>query len=94
VSTIVVPTVNSIAVDNRRPLECMAAFLVALGYQLRMATRTVSDFMERRFAEYAGVPHPDSLGRQQWEELWETEAETLTAADRDSSSHKGNAIRV
>jgi hypothetical protein len=33
----------------------------------------VSDFIERRFAEFAGVPYQNSLSRQQWEELWETE---------------------
>jgi hypothetical protein len=81
--------------DNRRPVQFMAALIVALGYHVRMGIRTVIDLMERRFAEFAGVPYQNPLSRQHWEELWETEADgTLTAADRDSSSQEGNAIRV
>jgi hypothetical protein len=56
--------------------EFVAAFLVALGYQLRIGIRAVSDLLERRFAEFAGVPYRSPASRQQWEELWETEAET------------------
>jgi hypothetical protein len=74
VSTIIAPTVNSIAMDNRRAVQFMAAFFVALGYHVRIGIRTVSDLIERRFAEFAGVPHQGPLSRQQWEELWETEA--------------------
>ena len=48
---------NSIAKDHRRPVRFMAASFVALGYQVRMGVRTVGDFIERRFAEFAGVPH-------------------------------------
>ena len=73
-STIIVPTVNSIAMDNRRPVQFMAAFFVALGYHVRIGIRTVTDFIERRFAEFADVPYQNPLSRQQWEELWESEA--------------------
>lgn len=73
-STIVVPTVNSIAMDHRRRVRFMAAFFIALGYHVRKGIRTVSDLMERRFAEFAGVPG-QNLSRRQWEELWETEAD-------------------
>ena len=74
VSTIIVPTVNSIALDNRRTVQFVAAFFVALEYHVRLGIRTVSDLVERRFAEFAGVPYQNPLSRQQWEELWETEA--------------------
>jgi hypothetical protein len=69
------PTMNSIALDHRRPVQSMAAFFVALGCHVRIGIRTVSDLLERRFTEFAGVPCQSLLSRQQWEELWETEAE-------------------
>jgi hypothetical protein len=75
VSTIIVPTVNSIAMENRRPVQFMAATFVALGYRVRLGIRTMSDLMERRFWEFAGVPCQNPLSRQQWEELWQAEAE-------------------
>jgi hypothetical protein len=42
-------------------------------HHVRLAIRAVSDHMERRFAEFAGVPSQNPLSRQQWEDLWETE---------------------
>jgi hypothetical protein len=66
--------VNLIAMDNRRPVQFMAAIIIALGYHVRMGIRTVSDLTERRVAEFAGVPYPIPVSRQ-WEDLWETEAE-------------------
>jgi hypothetical protein len=75
VSTFIDPAVNSIAMDDRRPVRFTPAFFVALGYHVRTAIRTVTDLMERRFAEFAGVPYQNPLSRQQWGELWETEAE-------------------
>jgi hypothetical protein len=76
VSAIIIPAVNSIAMDNRRPDQSMAALFAAAGYHLRWGVRTVNDHIERRFAEFAGVPYQDPLSRQQWEELWEMEAES------------------
>jgi hypothetical protein len=73
VNTVTVPSVNSIAMGNRRPVQSMAAFFAALGYYVRTGIRTVSDVMERRFAKFARVPYQEPLGRQQWEELWEAE---------------------
>jgi hypothetical protein len=75
VSTVIVPTVNSIAMDERRPVQSMAAVFVAHGYQAWIGIHAVSDLLELRFAEFAGVPYQSPLSRQQWEELWETEAE-------------------
>ena len=62
--------------DNRRPNQSMAALFAPVGYRVRRRVRTVSDLIERRFAEFAGVPYQDPLSRQQWEELWEMEAES------------------
>jgi hypothetical protein len=55
-STIIVPTVNSIAINMRRPVEITAAIFVALGNHVRVGIRTLSDLIEHRFAEFAGVP--------------------------------------
>jgi hypothetical protein len=76
VSTSIVPTVNLIAMDNRRLIQFMAAFFIALGYHVRIAIRTLRDLIERRFAEFADVPYQNPLGQRQWEEVWETEAES------------------
>lgn len=73
VSTII-PTLNAIAMGKRRPVQFMAASVVPLGCYGRIGFRTVSDSIERRIAEFAGVPYQNLLSRQQWEELWETEA--------------------
>jgi len=61
--------------DNRRPVEFMAALFVALGYHVQMRIRAVCDLLELRFAEFSGAPYLSPLSRQQWEELWETDAE-------------------
>jgi hypothetical protein len=73
VSTVVAPSV--IDMDYRRPVQFMIAFLVAVGLRLRLGIQTIGDLMERLFAGFAGVPYLNPLGRQQWEELWEMEAE-------------------
>jgi hypothetical protein len=64
---------NSIAMDDRRPVQFMAPIFAAPVDLLRVNIRTVGDFLERRFAEFAGLPYQDALSRQQWEELWEAE---------------------
>jgi hypothetical protein len=74
-STVIVPAVNTIAVDNRRRVPLLAAIFVALGYQMRKATRSASDLVERRFARFAGVPYHNLVDRQQWGDLWETHPE-------------------
>lgn len=73
-STIIGPTANLVAMDDRSPIQSMAAIFAALGYHVRAGVRTVTDLMERRFAEFAGVPYQNPLSRQQWQELWEAEA--------------------
>jgi hypothetical protein len=72
VSTVIVPAVNSIAMGNRRPVQFIAAIFVALGYHAQVGIRSVSDLIERRFAEFAGVPYQNPFSRQLWEELWES----------------------
>ena len=72
-STIIAPTLNSIAMDDRRPVQSMEPILVALVNQLRVSIHTLGDLLERRFAEFADLPYQDALSRQQWEELWEVE---------------------
>jgi hypothetical protein len=72
-STIIASTLNSIAMDNRRPVPFMAPNFPALVNHLWVSIRTVGDLLERRFAEFAGLPYQDALSRQQWEELWEAE---------------------
>jgi hypothetical protein len=73
VNTVIVPTVNSITVDNRRPVRSIAAFFATLGYHVRIVILTRIDLMERRFAQFARVPYHDPANRQQWEELWDAE---------------------
>jgi hypothetical protein len=70
VSAVTVPTVNSIAMDNRGLFHSIAAFFVAFAFHLRTGMRSASDIIERRFAEFARVPYQNPLGRQQWEDLW------------------------
>jgi hypothetical protein len=72
-SAIIAPTLNSIAMDNRRPVQFVAPIIAALVNHLRVHIRSVGDLLERRFAEFAGLPYQDALSRQQWEELWEAE---------------------
>jgi phosphatidylserine synthase len=75
VSAVVAPSVNSIDMGNRRPVQFVVAFLVAVGFHLRLGIHTISAVTERRFADFAGVPYQNPHNRQQWEELWEMEAE-------------------
>jgi hypothetical protein len=75
VSTIIAQAVNTIAVENRRPVPFLAALVVALRCQVPKTIHTISDLVERRFAEFAGVPYQSPVGRRQWEEFWELEAE-------------------
>jgi broad specificity phosphatase PhoE len=65
--------VDSIAVTIRRPVQMTAAIFVALGKDLRVGIRTVRNLIERRFAEFAGVPYQNAHSRQQWEELFRAE---------------------
>jgi hypothetical protein len=51
------------------PVQIMAAISVALKNHVRAGIRNVSDLIERRFADFVGVPHQNFHSRQQWEEL-------------------------
>jgi hypothetical protein len=73
-STLVAPTVASISVDDPHPLKCMSAVFFA---RACIGIRTVSDLLERRFADLAGIPYQSPDSRQQWEDLWDAEAVAL-----------------
>jgi len=49
----------------------------AVGHRAWAGIRILSDLLERRFADFAGVPYENRLRRREWEELWETESEQL-----------------
>jgi hypothetical protein len=66
---------NTIAVEKRQSVPFLAAFVVALRCQVPKAIHAMGDHVERRFAEFAGVPYQSPVSRQQWEELCEMEAE-------------------
>ena len=76
-SAIIVPTVSSITVHNRQPAKATDLSLDALGHRAWAGIRTLSDLLERRFAEFAGVPYEEPFCRREWEDLWETEFEQL-----------------
>jgi hypothetical protein len=71
VSTVIVPTVTSIVRDPGRAVPSEATFFIALRCDVRIGVLIVFDLIERRFAEFAGVPYHDAPSRQQWEELWD-----------------------
>jgi hypothetical protein len=71
-STLIAPTFDSVSVDHRRPLKCMATAVTA---HARIGIQILSDLLERHFAELAGIPYQSPDSRQQWEDLWDTEVE-------------------
>jgi hypothetical protein len=74
VSTIIVRSVISIAIDDRRPVQFPPSLFVAIEHRVRIGIRTTSELIERRFAQFADVPYQYPVDRQQWEELWETDS--------------------
>jgi hypothetical protein len=70
-----------------RPLQVMAAVFAAIGYRVRMRLCTVSDLIERRFAQFAGLPYQSPASREQWEALWEIEGMPLTFRNDSSDRH-------
>jgi hypothetical protein len=56
-----------------RPDEGIVRSGNARSGNLRIGVRIVSDLLERRFAEFAGVPYQGPLSRQHWEAQWEAE---------------------
>jgi hypothetical protein len=75
VSAIIGPALNSIAVEKRQAVAFLAAFVVTLRCQVPKAIHAMGDHVERRFAEFAGVPYQSRVSRQPWEALWEMKAE-------------------
>jgi hypothetical protein len=75
VSAIVGRAMNSIAVEKRQAVPFLAAFVVALRCQVPNAIHAMGDHVERRFAQFAGVPYQSPVSRRQWEALWEMKAE-------------------
>ena len=73
-NSIIEPADYPIVVDNRRQSKFETRLFVTLGYHMRLAMHTLSDRMECRFATFAAVPYHAAHHRQQWEQLWETEA--------------------
>jgi hypothetical protein len=60
--------------DESPPVKLMAApFFAAVGYHVRTSICTVSELIERRFAEFADLPYQNPITREQWEQLWESE---------------------
>jgi hypothetical protein len=68
------PAMNSIAVEKRQAVPFLAALVVALRCQVPKTIQAMVDHVERRFAEFAGVPYLSPVSRQQWEALWEMKA--------------------
>jgi hypothetical protein len=57
-----------------RPRSLFLAHAIgSLGDQMRVAMRTMSAEIERRFATFFGLPYEDPVSRQQWEQVWEAE---------------------
>ena len=68
--------------DGRRPSPCMRHVFAVLGDRTRATIRSVSDELQQRFAEFAGVPYQAPHDLEQWKQLWETEP--LMSNDRQS----------
>jgi hypothetical protein len=72
-SAIIVRSVNSIVIEDRRRAQIAPSPLVILEYRVHAGIRIASNFIEGYFAIFACVPHQNSVGRRRWEELWEAE---------------------
>lgn len=74
-TTIIGRAMNSIAVEKRQAVPLLGAFFVAFRCHVPKAIYAMGDEVDRRFAEFAGVPYQSPISRQEWEELWEMQAE-------------------
>jgi hypothetical protein len=72
-STVIEPAQYPIVIESSRRSQLVTTVLAALGCNMRVAIRTMSAELERRFATFAGVPYYDPVRRQQWEQVWEGE---------------------
>jgi hypothetical protein len=74
VNNFIVASVNSTASDKRRPVQFIAVISSALRSRVRARIYVAIDLVERRFADFARIPYHAPVTRQQWEELWGTDA--------------------
>jgi hypothetical protein len=74
-TTMIEPAQYPTVVDSRRRSQYVTTVVGALGCNMRVAMRTMSAEVERRFATFAGVPYQDPVSRQQWEQVWEADLE-------------------
>ena len=74
-TTMIEPAQYLTVVDSRRSSQYATTVFGALGCNMRVAMRTMSAEIERRFATFAGVPYQDPVSRQQWEQVWEADLE-------------------
>jgi hypothetical protein len=72
-STMIEPAQDPIVIESSRRSQFVTTVFVALGCNMRVAMRTMSAELERRFATFAGVPYHDPVSRQLWEQVWEAE---------------------
>jgi hypothetical protein len=71
--TMIEPVQHPIVTDSSRGSQLVTTAFGALGCNMRVAMRTISAELERRFATFAGLPYQDPVSRQQWEQAWEAE---------------------
>jgi hypothetical protein len=69
--------------------QLVRSFLVSVNGQIRALMHTVGHCIERHFAAFAHVPHETLLTREQWEELWESDAQCEFKAPSLNSTSLG-----
>jgi hypothetical protein len=89
---IIEPAEHPIAIHSRRQTHFVRNVAVAIGDRTRAAIRAMNEQLERRFAEFAGVPYHDPLDLEQWQLLWETEP--VMSHERTSLSGSLAAIQT
>jgi hypothetical protein len=61
--TMIEPAQHPIVIDSSRGSQLVTTVFVALGCNMRVAMRTMSAELERRFATFAGLPYQDPVSR-------------------------------
>jgi hypothetical protein len=72
-NTMIEPAQYPICHESSGRSQFVTTLFVALGWNMRVAMRTMSAELDRRFATFAGVSYYDPVSRQQWEQVWEEE---------------------